>query len=73
MSTSVSVGSRGEIVRVRHAMERLQAHFRSLEIALEEAERGTPPGHEPAQALVSTTYEIVTGLAKIDALVRVGK
>lgn len=69
-----SVGFRGEIVRTRHAVKRLQAHLFGLELALDDAEKtGIPPGNEPGQALVTTCYEIATGLAKIDALIRVEK
>lgn len=59
----------GEAVRIRHALERLKAVIPSLELALREAEmHRIPPGSEGSQALVSTAYEVVTGLAKVDVL-----
>lgn len=65
-----SVGVGGELIRIRHALERLKATLPAVELALQEAEKKIPPGAEPGQALVSTTLEIVTGLAKVDALIR---
>lgn len=61
----------GEAIRIRHALERLKAQLSSLDLVLSEAERlKIPPGHDASQALVSTTFEVVTGLAKIDAIIR---
>lgn len=60
-----------ELIRVRHAMDRLKAQLQSLEIVVSEAETlEIPCGAEATQALFSTTLEIVTGLAKVDAYFR---
>lgn len=59
----------GEAVRVRYAIKRLRTIIPSLELALCEAETlRVPPGAEGSQALVSTAYEVVVGLAKVDVL-----
>lgn len=66
-----SVGVDGELLRLRHAVDRMKASISSLELTLRyTAEEGSPPGAEVGQALVSTVFEIATGLAKVDALIR---
>lgn len=56
--------SDGEVIRIRHALERLRACIEGAEVGL----RGNdPPSADAAAALVQTSMEIATASARLSA------
>lgn len=68
--TPAQLRAQGEITRLRHHLERLHGSARALGLVLDEALRGVPPGPEAGQAITGLATDIATGLARVDALLR---
>ena len=63
--------SAGERVRVRHALERVEAIVKGLRIALDDG--GAPLGLEGTQALTQTAVDVAVHASAADAYLRGGR
>lgn len=64
MVKASAVRSEGEVVRIRHALERLRSTIEAVEVSLK---CPGPPGVADAQAVLEAAGVVTIGLAKLDA------